>query len=143
MSVYCSCTCETLQVTSRKDPMKQSLSILLFCHLSGCFLGIGLLDFTESWHGAGNPYEVAHDSPIFWKNLSCLKIGEMGQKCGYLNLKKNLVINLHWICSIKKLLFAVSLHKSYIWEKSCSWDIGQNILSLSDCRIFKSRISPE
>ena len=31
----------------------------------------------------------------------------------------------------------------YIWEKSCSWDIGQNALSQPDCRIFKSSISPE
>ena len=29
------------------------------------------------------------------------------------------------------------------WEKSCSWDIGQNALSQSDCSIFKSIISPE
>ena len=41
------------------------------------------------------------------------------------------------------LLFDVFLHKSYIWEKYFSWDIGQNALSQSDCRIFKSSISPE
>ena len=35
------------------------------------------------------------------------------------------------------------LTKSYIWEKSCSWVIGKNVLSQSDCRIFKSTISPE
>ena len=29
---------------------------------------------------------------------------------------------------------------SYSWEKSCSWDIGQNILSQSVCWIFKSSI---
>ena len=28
---------------------------------------------------------------------------------------------LQWKC----LLFAVFLHKSYIWEKSCSWDVGK------------------
>ena len=33
--------------------------------------------------------------------------------------------------------------KSYIWEKSCSWDIGENALSQSGCRIFKSFISSE
>ena len=33
--------------------------------------------------------------------------------------------------------------KSNIWEKSCSWDIDQSALSQSDCRIFKSAISPE
>ena len=29
------------------------------------------------------------------------------------------------------------------WEKFCSWDMGQNALSQSHCRIFKSIISPE
>ena len=41
------------------------------------------------------------------------------------------------------LLFAVFLDKSYIWEKFCSWDIGQSTLSQSGCRIFKSSISSE
>ena len=31
----------------------------------------------------------------------------------------------------------------YIWEKSCSWHIGQNALSQSDCRIFKSTSSSD
>ena len=35
------------------------------------------------------------------------------------------------------------LHRSYIWEKSYSWDMGQNALTQSECRIFKSTISPE
>ena len=33
--------------------------------------------------------------------------------------------------------------ESLYWEKSCSWDVGQNALSQSDCRIFKSTIFPE
>ena len=41
------------------------------------------------------------------------------------------------------LCFVVFLQKSYISEKPCSWDIGQNALSQSDCRIFKSIIFPE
>ena len=36
----------------------------------------------------------------------------------------------------------VILYKSYIWEKSCSWDIGLNALSQLDRQIFKSGISP-
>ena len=37
--------------------------------LSGCFLGIGSLDFSEFWHGARNPYEVVHDrARVFGKN---------------------------------------------------------------------------
>ena len=39
------------------------------CHLSGCFLEIRLVDFSEFWHGAVDPYEVVHDSPIFWKKF--------------------------------------------------------------------------
>ena len=35
------------------------------------------------------------------------------------------------------------LHKSFIWEKSCSWDIGQNALRQSNCMIFKRTISPK
>ena len=46
---------------------------------------------------------------------------------------------LYW----KFILFAVLLHKSYIWEKAGSWDICQNALSQSDCRIFKYTISPD
>ena len=35
------------------------------------------------------------------------------------------------------------MHKSHIWEKSGSWDIGQNALGRSDCRIFKLTVSVE
>ena len=38
---------------------------------------------------------------------------------------------------------AVFLYRSCTWEKSGSWDMGQNALSQSDCRIFKSTISLE
>ena len=33
------------------------------------------------------------------------------------------------------------LHKSHIWEKSCSWAVCQNPLSQSDCSIFNLTIS--
>ena len=42
-----------------------------------------------------------------------------------------------------KIYIAVFLHKSYIWKKPFFWDTGQNALSQSDCRIFKSTISLE
>ena len=35
------------------------------------------------------------------------------------------------------------MHKSHTWEKSGSWDIGENALGQSDYRIFKSTISLE
>ena len=47
-----------------------------------------------------------------------------------------------WEMGQKFMLFAAFLHKSHIWEKSF-WDVGQNPLSQSDCRIFKSNISSE
>ena len=53
MPVYCICTCWT-----RKGPMKYDLSVLRFCRLSGCFLGIGSLGLSEFWHGARNLFEV-------------------------------------------------------------------------------------
>ena len=52
----------------------QSAAVVLvkpLAALSKCFLGIGLLDFTEFWHVAGNPYENVHDKArVFVKNLS-------------------------------------------------------------------------
>ena len=38
------------------------------------------------------------------------------------------------------MLLAVFLHKSHIWENFCSWDIGQNALSQSYCRIFLNQL---
>ena len=35
------------------------------------------------------------------------------------------------------------LHKFHIWENFCSWDMGQNVLRQSDCKIFQSTISLE
>ena len=57
---------------------------------------------------------------------------------------RNLVISsselgLKW----KFIFFDISFHKSHIWEKSCSWDKGQNTLGQSDFQIFKSTMSLE
>ena len=35
------------------------------------------------------------------------------------------------------------MYNSHTWERSGSWDLGQNALSQSDCRIFKSTITLE
>ena len=53
-----------------------------------------------------------------------------------------MVINFHCIYSILKI-FICCVPAQILWEKSCSWDIGQNPLSQSDCRISKWTISPE
>ena len=41
------------------------------------------------------------------------------------------------------LVSAIFLYKSQFWEKSGSCYMSGNALSQSDCRIFKSTISPE
>ena len=51
-------------------------SFLPVC-LSGCFLGIGSLDFSEFWHGASNPYEVVCDrAGFFGKTCFAQKLGK-------------------------------------------------------------------
>ena len=70
--------------------------------LPECFLRIGSLDFSGFCQGASNHYEVVHDNPIFLKNFAPQNMGN-GPKIGFLNLKKNLVINFHWICSIMNM----------------------------------------
>ena len=55
-----------------------------------------------------------------------------------------MAINFHRICSVMKIyIICCVLAQILCWEKSCFWDTGQNALSQSDCRIFKSIISPE
>ena len=52
--------------------------------------------------------------------------------------------NFPWNCpTVEIYIICGVLHKSSIWERSCSWDIGRNDLSHSDCRIFKSTTFPE
>ena len=55
-----------------------------------------------------------HDSLIFWKINFCPKKWENGPKTGFLNLVKNLALNLYW--KIYIVLFAVFLHKSHFKE---------------------------
>ena len=57
--------------------------------------------------------------------------------------KRIFVCNIHWIWSIMKIYICSILAQSLYWEKSCSWDIDQNALSQSDCRVFKSTIPRE
>ena len=64
MPVYCSCTYWTAG-GSQNGPMKQGLSILWLCCLSGCFLGIESLGFSEFWHGARNSYHMRDRARFF------------------------------------------------------------------------------
>ena len=108
---------------SQKSPVKLGVfilpSVLLFVFLSRHFLGIVSLVFSEFWRIARSPYEIVHDTQIFWKKHFCLKIWENGpnmvQKQGFLNSLKDFVINFYWICSVME---------------------NQNMVSQSDYRIF-------
>ena len=99
----------------------------MFCCLFGCFLGIESLDFSE------------------FRHLNLMKwTKNKPKKIFFLNLKKNLVIDFLWICSIMKIyIICCVLAQNVYWEKSCSWDVGQSALKQSHCRIFKSTIYSE
>ena len=111
-------------------------------YLSGCFLGIVSLVFSKFWHDARNSYEVVRDRAGFsGKYFFAPKIGKIDQKMG-----QNRVFLIYWkvwsliftkfVLQWKLALFAVFWHKSHIWENFCSLDMGQIVLSQSDCRNF-------
>ena len=69
---------------------------------------------------------------------------KMGQMQGFLNLLEDLVINLFWIWSVKKVSnICCILAIIPCLEKPGSWDMGQNALGQSDCSIFKLTLSLE
>ena len=71
-------------------------------YLLGHFRGILSLIFSKFWHGAKNPYKVVHDKAGFsGGKISAIKFGKIGQKQGFLNLLKNLVINFYWVYLMK------------------------------------------
>ena len=62
----------------------------------------------------------------------------------FLNLKKNLVINFQWICSIMKVFIICCVPQEMLYlGKMLFLGYRPNALSQSDCRIFKSTVSPE
>ena len=69
------------------------LSILLSYYLSRCFLGIGLLGFSEFWHGARNLIKLCMTEPDFLEKLFFApEMEKWGHKQG-------------WICSVNENLF--------------------------------------
>ena len=97
--------------------------------MSGCFLRIGSLYFSEFWHGGKNPYEVVHDISITWKNFFCpIKFGKCvkirSKIVLFLNLKKNLVINFQWICSVMKIFIICCVQAQIIgYGQSGLWTL--------------------
>ena len=71
--------------------------------------------FSELWHGARNCYEVLHGSPIFLKNIFCPKNLGNGPTKWFLNLKKNLAIKFHWICSIMIFFVICCVHAQILY----------------------------
>ena len=72
------------------------------------------------------------------------KCAKIVQRYGFLNLKKNLVISFHWICSIMKIYTICSVPAQNVYlGKFMFVRYGQNTLSQSYCRIFISFISPD
>ena len=122
-----------------------SVSILPFC-----FLGIRSLSFSEFWHGARNLFHVVHDRVKFFekkkkKKKKKKKIWKLAKNRVVWNLNKYLaIIFTGWICSVMKIYIICCLPAQILYlGKSCFWDIGQNGLSKSHSRIFRSTISPE
>ena len=105
------------------------MSIFPSWHMSGCFLRIGSLYFSEFWHGAKNLYEVVHDISITWKNFFCpIKFGKCvkirSKIVLFLNLKKNLVINFQWICSVMKIFIICCVQAQIIgYGQSGLWNL--------------------
>ena len=85
--------------------------------------------------------------PDFWRKKNCPKYGEIGLKWAgnrifWIIRKFSHLFSLNLVYN-ESLLLAIFLHKFHIWEKSSAWDMGQNAVGQSDCRIFKSTISLE
>ena len=84
---------------------------------------------------------------FFLKKSFCPQNGEngpeMGQKQGFLNLFKNLVINFFWIWSVKKFYNICSIAQIPCVGKIWFLNMGQNALNQSDWSIdyFKLTIS--
>ena len=119
MPFCCSCTCWTPN-SSQKDLMKQGLSVLLSCRLSGFFLGIGSFYFPEFRHGNRDPYEVVRDRPgVFLpqntKNrpkIRSFEFKEILKKIEFNLIFTEFVLKIYIICCVPAQIL--------YWEKSCS-----------------------
>ena len=86
---------------------------------------------------------VLWQSWIFWEK--CIfgpKNGQNSSSLGLFQCMKTQLLNLLLICLIMKVYFDCCMLRK-IWENFGSWDMCQNVLGQSDCRIFKSTISLE
>ena len=136
MPLYCSCTC-WIPGSSRNGPVKYCLSILLSCCLSGFFLGIESLGFSEFWHGSRKPYQVVWQSQIFLEIFFLPhKLGEWAKNRGFFNLKMNLVIDFHQICSIMKICYLLGSSTNPMFGKNLVPEIQAKMLSANQMDEF-------
>ena len=82
-----------------------------------------IIRFFKFWHGGGNRYEVVP-----------YRVGISGRNFFWIYWKIWSLIFTEFVLQRKLMLFA-TLHKFHIWKK-ISWDMGQNVLSQSDCKVF-------
>ena len=119
------------------------MSILLSCRLSGYFLQIGSLDFSEFCHGARNLYEIRYyTARFFGKFFLPQTLWKWAKNKVFLNLKKNLVINFHSICSVMKVYFITCVPAQILYLGKIFFLRYRTKWSQSDCRILQSSISP-
>ena len=145
MPVYCSCTCWTLAVAGRVIWNRVCPSF----HPTVCRVAFLDLDFKFLNFGMVLENLISLYVPDFLGKLFCpQKLGTWAKNrppIGFFeSLKRNLVINFPWFCSIIKIYIICCVPvQIFCWEKCCYWGIGQNALSHSDCGIFKWSVSPE
>ena len=87
-------------------------------------------------------WPIPSEFHVFCQNFYYPENGsKMGQKQGFFELIEKFG-NFYWICSVMQICFICCVPAQILYlENFCSWDIRQNILSQSDCRIFQSTIS--
>ena len=101
MSSLCRLTCFMSIVSfwtvgpGQKCPMNWGLSVLPSFPpsllLSGSFLGIGSLVFSETQHDVRGPCVVRDRVAFFEKNIFSQKMGKMGQKTGFFEFIGNFI----------------------------------------------------
>ena len=123
---------------SRKGIIKQVLSIHRYSRTS-VFFEIESLVFSKFLHSVRNPYEIVHNKVGFYEKKAP-KFAKICRNRVFLVYWKNLLLIFsEFVLEWKFSLFAIFLHKSHIWERYGSWDMGQNTLGqkLFDLKIFK------
>ena len=101
--------------------------------------------FSGTRDGLRGPCGVVYDCQTFSKKCFTLKTGKIGKVQGIWMYRKVqfffLVLNFLSVWSIMKVcitVISVCLNRFYIWKNSGFWDMAQNALGQSDCRIFQS-----